>query len=819
MLKSYSKFALLVSILLVNLNFAFSQDKIDEQLQIVGGKAIKIEQAPWQVALFRYNEQEQRISTQFCGGTIIDEYWIISAAHCLKGVEAEQIRVVASTSTLTGAANEGQIMEVAEIIVHEKYEEDPINNDIALIRLQNPINLSTPKAKSVPMITKNDENNGLTNPGISGLISGWGTLTYHGNAPDSLQAVEIPIIHNDTANTWFKETTEPGEIGNWEVNETMIAMGLEKGGISGCHGDSGGPFVVKNADNEWALAGITSWGNICGGVKQPSVYTRVAYYEQWITEKTELDKAPTFDDFVQILKYDGDSLVTSCEGNMEFGKLLVRNFGKNPLSKFDIHIQIKDAKNALIYNKTYTFNFTQPVPSGGSRRIDFLDTNLTELGKYSMTIKADKPNGIDVIGLTPSIVNIDFELVEATIINLKVTVNQAGEYTFWAIMNVENFEAIEQISYSAKDIGKTFEYQYCMKNGGYMFQAIASNANLDYHFTITNKEGTYTLAERDDFNSFDFMFFAVPFIPRANSSVYMEKGFPDMIPVCNLSYKNGFQYVIQNTGSLPIDSLYISESQNGVVKSVVLNEYVLPGSQTFYQMEDVTFIDNSKNRFTIKIDSLKSQVEETDFGDNEYQAEFTVKQMPKTASIEIYSLDLQGRYSWDIYDNEFNLVAYGNAINNNGLFKEDLCLPSGCYKLTVNDAYGMGIGNQIGAKIRSESGNDLLVVPGDKFKDGNIFEFCIIESSVEENNSAIMISTYPNPANDYINVEILTNSFQNSAIELVNSLGEIVYSENQNLNYGLNKYQIPVTTLPNGIYLIKIIQNNQTQVQKFIINR
>ncbi len=819
MFNTFSKFGILITILLLQYNFVFSQNKFEDQLQIVGGKAIKIEQAPWQVALFRYDDQEQRISTQFCGGTIIDEYWIISAAHCLEGVDAEQMRVVASTSTLTGAAMNGQIMEIAQIIVHENYESDPINNDIALIRLQNPIDLSTPKAKSVPMITKNDENNGLTNPGISGLISGWGTLTYQGNAPDSLQAVEIPIIHNDTANTWFKESIEQGEIGNWVVNETMIAMGLEKGGISGCHGDSGGPFVVKNGDNEWALAGITSWGNICGGAKQASVYTRVAFYEQWIAEHTELDKAPVFDDFVEIIKYDGDTIVASCEGNLEFGKLLVRNFGKNPLSKFDIHIQIKNNGQELIYDKSYTYNFSESVPSGGSRRIDFLDTNLTELGKYSMTIIVDKPNGIDVIGLTPSLVSIDFELVEATIINLQVKVNKTSDYTFWAIYNAENFEAIDQVSYSTNDIGKTYEYSYCMKNGVYMFQAIASNANFDYKLTITNADGTYTLAQRKGFDSYDFAFFSVPFFPFVNASISIENMVPEVLPVCNLSNEDGFVFQINNTGTLPIDSITITESQNGVVKTMKLNEYILAGNQSFYPMQNVTFIDQSVNRFTVKIDSLKAQIDEADTDDNMLELEFTPKQLPKTAVIEIYAVDMIGRYDWAVYDNEFNVLFAGNAFNNQGLFAEDLCLPTGCYSLFVNDAYGTGMSNQIGAKIKSASGKDLVIVPGDDFKDNNKFDFCIIESSVEDDSPKIMINSYPNPAFDFLNIELLTDSYSSTEIEIINTIGEVVYNTNSDLNYGLNNIKIPVNHLPNGIYMLKFNNKNNSTIHKFMINR
>ncbi len=812
-------FLVIIAVLLFSNSFIYSQTKNEEDLQIVGGKSIKIENAPWQIALFRFDEQSGQISTQFCGGTIIDEYWILTAAHCVKGVKVNQIRVVASTTTLTDASSVGQIMEVAEIIVHDQYNSDTINNDIALIRLQNPLDLSTLRAKSVPIMTKADEDNGFINPGVVGIISGWGSLTYHGDSPDSLQAVSIPIISNDTANKWFKESDPNGEQGTWDVTETMIAMGLENGGISGCHGDSGGPFVVKNADNDWSVAGVTSWGKICGDPKMPSVYTKVSYFENYIMEHTNFDAEPSLDDYVEIIKYDGDSLVSSCEGLMEWGTLLVRNFGKNPLEKFDIHTIISDYQNNIIYDKTFTYSFDEPIPTGASRLINFIDTNITELGNYRMTVSVSKANGSEIVGAIPSSIQHNFTVIEATVVNLQVKVNATGQYTFWSIYNAETQQAIQQVSYNQNDIGQIYNYSFCLPNGIYYFQLMAFDGNCDYNLSIKSNDIDYILTERISFTNFDFVLITVPFIPITNIALSSEGQIPDSMSVCDLNYKKDITLNIQNLGSLPIKKIQGEFYQNNQKSNFEITEYLTPGSSTTLPLNNITFIDKGVNTFSAEVTVVEAQVEEEDLSDNKAELEIYIEKVPQVAKLSIFSEDENGRYEWMIYNKNNKIVLGGDAKNNSNIFIENLCLPPGCYKIFVNDKYGEGIPSTIGAKITDNKGNTIVEIPGSMFKDYNSFEFCVFESSVTDDFMMKNLNIYPNPASDRFQIDYYSNYSGKINIEIFNVLGMMVYKFEPKLVYGRNAYEINTNMLPNGVYNVKLSNEGRIAVKQIVINK
>lgn len=244
-----------------------------EAIEIVGGRPIDIAEAPWQVALM-----VKSVGFQFCGGSIIDEYWIVTAAHCLEGATAEDIQVLAGSSSVV-EFEDGQLVDVAEIIMHPEYSDVATGYDIALLRLAVPLDLSAEKAQKIAYATSQDEASGLTDEGVLSIISGWGTLSEGGSSPDILYAADIPIVSNETANSLDY---------NGLVTETMLAAGdIVNGGIDACQGDSGGPLVVPNkAGNGYVLAGVTSWGFGCANPSSPGLYARVAFFADWIEENS-----------------------------------------------------------------------------------------------------------------------------------------------------------------------------------------------------------------------------------------------------------------------------------------------------------------------------------------------------------------------------------------------------------------------------------------------------------------------------------------------------------------------------------------------------
>ena len=252
-------------------SFPFFTGIPDMQVKIIGGTTASISDFPWQVYF---------ISGDFrCGGTIIADNWILTAAHCTKDNSGNPIPA-ASMSVKVGANNpgnnlEGKLYNVSEVIVHEAFDAQTDENDIALLKLQQPVNY--PNAVPIKLITSEDVAYGATDPGVMTWVTGWGANRVNPNGfPSTLLKVQLPIVTNAQASVAWKT-----------IPVTSMMAGFLNGNKDACFGDSGGPLVVPVVD-EYKVAGIVSWGssncNTYGG------YTRVSLFESWIRGKTGIVK-------------------------------------------------------------------------------------------------------------------------------------------------------------------------------------------------------------------------------------------------------------------------------------------------------------------------------------------------------------------------------------------------------------------------------------------------------------------------------------------------------------------------------------------------
>ncbi|MFO8067135.1 MAG: trypsin-like serine protease [Bacteroidales bacterium] len=255
---------------------AFDSDKEFEEFmekfssrggKIVGGEDADIIDYPWQVSLqVAYGADLYH----FCGGTILNEEWVLTASHCLEDFDDPgQFRVRVGFTSQSSA--EGSVYSVSEMIMHEEYDPDNINNDVALVRLSSQLDFENPKTQPLAIATEEDADNGLTDPGVIAKISGWGALSEGGSSPDILQAAEVPIKA-------LNETSYPPSM----ITPGMIIAGGD--GIDACQGDSGGPLAVPDGEGWYKVAGGTSWGVGCGEPGYPGVYARVSYFETWIKD-------------------------------------------------------------------------------------------------------------------------------------------------------------------------------------------------------------------------------------------------------------------------------------------------------------------------------------------------------------------------------------------------------------------------------------------------------------------------------------------------------------------------------------------------------
>lgn len=216
--------------------------------RIVGGGVAAAGQFPFQVGLLRSN-------SLFCGGSVIDSRWVLTAAHCVYSggtiVPASAITVLAGTVNL----NSGIRRSVARVLPHERYGN--FQNDIALLLLQQALPSSTSVRPIALRLTPVPAKSEVT-------ISGWGR-TYHGGPPSSVLRYNRASVLSD--------------------QQCRVATGISTGLIcftspvnnGACNGDSGGPAVLNNQ-----LVGVANFIiNYCGSTS-PDGYAKVSDFVPWI---------------------------------------------------------------------------------------------------------------------------------------------------------------------------------------------------------------------------------------------------------------------------------------------------------------------------------------------------------------------------------------------------------------------------------------------------------------------------------------------------------------------------------------------------------
>nr|XP_028569019.1 anionic trypsin-like [Podarcis muralis] len=223
----------------------------DDDDKIVGGYTCEKNSVPYQVSL--------NSGYHFCGGSLINEQWVVSAAHCYKS----RIEVRLGEHDIMQVEGGEQFINSEKVIRHPKYNSWLLDNDIMLIKLSSNAEISS-------RITPITLPSGCAAAGTECLISGWGnTLSSGVNYPDLLQCLNAPILGDAECRDAY-----PGQI-----TDNMICVGYLEGGKDSCQGDSGGP-VVCNGE----LQGIVSWGMGCALSGYPGVYTKVCNYIDWIQE-------------------------------------------------------------------------------------------------------------------------------------------------------------------------------------------------------------------------------------------------------------------------------------------------------------------------------------------------------------------------------------------------------------------------------------------------------------------------------------------------------------------------------------------------------
>nr|WCR76449.1 trypsin-like protein [Sitodiplosis mosellana] len=235
--------------------------------RIVGGFAINITQAPWQVSL-------QRNGSHGCGGSIISNTWIVTAAHCTVAYvnNAENLKVRAGSSL---HHEDGELYAVKRVIQNSKHNRKTKEYDFSLLELEEPLQFDD--TKQAIQLHNFDE---VFPDNTNAFVSGWGNTQNSSESSLQLRGAEVPLVNQKKCNEAYTSFSP--------ITPRMICAGFyEEGGKDSCQGDSGGPLVAFSPDDGTPrLVGIVSWGKGCAEPNYPGVYSRVLAARDWISANT-----------------------------------------------------------------------------------------------------------------------------------------------------------------------------------------------------------------------------------------------------------------------------------------------------------------------------------------------------------------------------------------------------------------------------------------------------------------------------------------------------------------------------------------------------
>ncbi|XP_074545141.1 vitamin K-dependent protein C-like [Halichoeres trimaculatus] len=231
----------------------------------VGGEVGKKGESPWQVLLLNARGRFQ------CGAVLIDESWVLTAAHCLNN----HLRFLVRLGDYERFRDEGTevTLKIQKTFKHPNYDSTTADNDIAMMRLETPAPFSN---YIVPICVPEREmaERVLHLNGTLTVVTGWGKDDEEsGRMSSALNIIKVPLVDRDTCVHHMSHN----------ISDNMLCAGILGKKIDACEGDSGGPMVTLYRDT-WFLVGLVSWGEGCGREDKLGIYTKVSNYNQWIQQ-------------------------------------------------------------------------------------------------------------------------------------------------------------------------------------------------------------------------------------------------------------------------------------------------------------------------------------------------------------------------------------------------------------------------------------------------------------------------------------------------------------------------------------------------------
>ncbi|XP_007517345.2 serine protease 55 isoform X1 [Erinaceus europaeus] len=247
-------------------------EEVTQYSRIIEGTEAKRGEFPWQVSI-------QSRNIHYCGGSIINKWWILTAAHCVENeIIPTDLSVVMGTNDLSSSSL--KVKRVSSIVLHKDFKKLSMDNDIALLLLKSPIQF-------------NDVITPICMPRQAGpttwhecWVTGWGqTQPKNENSmTDDLMKVPMVLMDWEECSKVFLKLTK-----------NMLCAGYKNKSYDACQGDSGGPLVCSTENEKrWYQVGIISWGRSCGEKDTPGIYTLLENYSLWVQKVMDIEGRPFY---------------------------------------------------------------------------------------------------------------------------------------------------------------------------------------------------------------------------------------------------------------------------------------------------------------------------------------------------------------------------------------------------------------------------------------------------------------------------------------------------------------------------------------------
>jgi len=250
--------------------------------KIVGGTDAKLGEFPWQAGLSLVRSGGG-VARLMCGGTILTDKAVLTAAHCLHHPPSRyHVLVGILYSSLDTQQDHQQSLIVEKFIKHPEYNSRTYKNDIGLVLVRSPYGQGIWWSDYVlPVCLPKHSYDHFYKENTEGTVSGWG-LVEEGDSDQAtvLQHVDIEVQDLTECQDSYSTTL---------VTENQFCAGQRSGGRDSCSGDSGGPFTTHDiSSGKHFVTGVVSFGVGCGRSQYPGVYTRVDKYLPWIKNQMEV---------------------------------------------------------------------------------------------------------------------------------------------------------------------------------------------------------------------------------------------------------------------------------------------------------------------------------------------------------------------------------------------------------------------------------------------------------------------------------------------------------------------------------------------------